>query len=337
MIKVGVVGLGRLGRVHADNIANRIPNVTLTAVCSLQEEDLTYAKKEWDVENTFTSYEEMVDSGTIDAVVIVSPSGFHTSQVQYAMSAGLHVFTEKPLGVDVESIEKTIEIIEKYPEQVFLLGFMRRYDDSYQYAKDLLDSGELGEITLIRCYGIDPSAGMESFVEFAKNADSGGLFLDMAIHDIDLIRWFTDKEPKKVWAIGKNAAYPELDELNELETGAAMMQLEDDVMALLVSGRNAAHGYHVETEIMTTLGMLRIGNAPEKNLVTVYDDNGVVRPTSQDFPERFGSAFVNEMEEFANCILEGRQPDITAYDGLRNTQVAIACQESFDGNKLVEL
>lgn len=337
MTKIGVVGLGRLGKTHADNIFKRVPNTSLAAVCSIVEEELEYARKEWKVENTFNNYEEMIDSGVIEAVVIVSPSAFHTEQVRYAMEAGLHVFTEKPLGVDLVDIENTIKVIDKYPNQVFHLGFMRRYDESYQYAKKLLDSGELGEITLVRCYGIDPSSGMESFVEFAKNSNSGGLFLDMAIHDIDLIRWFTNKEPQKVWAIGKNAAYPELDDLNELETGAAMMQLEDEVMALLVAGRNAAHGYHVETEIMTTKGMLRIGNSPEKNLVTVYGNGGVVRPTSQNFPERFREAFVNELVEFSNCIKENRQPEINAYDGLYSTKIALACQDSFNKNKIIDI
>lgn len=337
MIKVGIVGLGRLGRTHADNIANRVPNFSLTAVCSIVEEEIDYAKNEWGVNNTFNSYEEMVDSGLIEAVVIVSPSGFHTEQVRYAMKAGLHVFTEKPLGVDEKDIEETINLINNFPDQIFHLGFMRRYDASYIYAKQLLESGELGEITLIRCYGIDPSSGMESFVNFARNSNSGGLFLDMAIHDIDLIRWFTNKEPEKVWAIGKNAAYPELDDLNELETGAAMMQLEDNVMALLVAGRNAAHGYHVETEIIATNGMVRIGSAPEKNLVTVFNSNGVIRPTSQNFPERFREAFINELIEFSNCIKESRQPEISAEDGLRSTTIALACQESFNKNKIIDI
>src|SRR5690606_16864905 len=146
--------------------------------------------------------------------------------------------------------------------------------------------------TLIRCYGIDPSSGLESFVNFAKNSRSGGLFADMSIHDIDLVRWFTGKEIKRVWAIGKNAAYPILDKLGELETGAAMMQLEDKTMAILVAGRNAAHGYHVETELIGTKGMLRVAQQPEKNLVTIFNNEGVVRPTSQNFPERFHDAFI---------------------------------------------
>ena len=336
-IRVGIVGLGRLGKVHAKNLSSAVSGCELTAACSLVESELAFAQKELGVKYTFSSYEEMVQSAVIDAVFIVSPSGFHCEQVRLAMENGKHVFTEKPLGIEIEDIKKTQEVIEKYPEQVFMLGFMRRYDESYQYAKKMVEDGEIGEVTLIRCYGIDPSDGLESFVKFAMNNDSGGLFLDMAINDIDLVRWFTGQEVEQVWAIGKNAAYPELDQVGELETGAAMMSLKDKTMALLVAGRNATHGYHVETEIMGTKGILRVAQVPEKNLVTVMNNQGIVRPCSQNFPERFREAFIREAQEFISCIQEKRQPAVNAEDGLQSTKIALACQESFDTNRLVQL
>jgi len=337
MIKVGIIGLGRLGRTHAENLALRVPNVELVAACSIVDEELDYAKETLNCSQTFKDFNTMVDEGGLDAVIIASPSGYHTEQIRYAIEAGLHVFSEKPLGIDVEDIESTVSVIDEHPDQIFQLGFMRRYDESYQYAKEMVDNKEIGEVTFIRSYGIDPSVGLESFVEFAKNSSSGGLFLDMAIHDIDLVRWFTKKEPKKGWAIGNNIAYPELDDLGELETGAAMLQLEDDVMAVLVAGRNASHGYQVETEIMGTKGMLRVANAPEKNLVTIYDNNGVVRPTSQNFVERFKDAFLNELLVFIDCIEKDQQPEVTAKDGLESTKIALALQSSFEKNEIVNI
>lgn len=336
-IKVGIVGLGRLGKVHAKNLAENVQGCQLVAACSFVQEELDYAVTELGVQETYKNYEEMVKSPTIDAVFIVSPSGFHCEQIQLAMEHGKHVFSEKPIGLDLAEIHETERVIKSRPDQIFMLGFMRRYDDSYRYAKRLVDAGELGELTLIRCYSIDPSSGMESFVKFAGASDSGGIFMDMSIHDIDLVRWFTKKEVSKVWAIGKNAAYPELDKVGELETGAAMMQLENQAMAILVAGRNCHHGYHVETELIGTKGMLRVAAAPEKNLVTIMDETGVVRACSQDFPERFREAFVNEAKEFIACIKEKRQPQVSAYDGLQSTKVALACRKSFETNELIEI
>lgn len=336
-IKVGIIGLGRLGKVHASNLAFKVPNCELYAACSMVEAELDYAKKELGVSKTYDNYDEMVKDPELDAIFIVSPSGLHCEQIQKAMENGKHVFSEKPIGLDITEIEKTIAVIDAHPDQIFMLGFMRRYDADYQYAKEMVDNGELGELTVVRCYGIDPSDGMESFVKFAGASNSGGLFADMSIHDIDLVRWFTNQEVKKVWALGKNAAYKQLDEVGELETGAAMLQMEDKTMGILVAGRNCHHGYHVETELIGTKGMLRIAQVPEKNLVTIMNEHGVVRPTSQNFPERFSQAFVNETAEFINCIKEKRQPGVNANDGLQSTKVAIACQKSYEEDELVSL
>ncbi|MEI5989994.1 iolG [Enterococcus termitis] len=336
-IKVGIVGLGRLGKVHAKNLAENVQGCQLVAACSFVQEELDYAVIELGVKQTYKKYEEMVKSPSIDAVFIVSPSGFHCEQIRLAMENGKHVFSEKPIGLDLAEIKETQRVIQNHPNQVFMLGFMRRYDDSYQYAKQLVDSGTLGELTLMRCYSIDPSSAMESFVKFAGASDSGGIFMDMSIHDIDLVRWFMKKEVNRVWAIGKNAAYPELDEVGELETGAAMMQLENQAMAILVAGRNCHHGYHVETELIGTKGMLRVAAAPEKNLVTVMNEQGVVRACSQDFPERFREAFINEAKEFIACIKEKRQPEVSAYDGLQSTKIALACKKSFETNELIDI
>lgn len=337
IINFGIVGLGRLGKIHAENLAKNISGSRLTAACSIEKEELDFAKNILGVEKIHHSFDEMIKDSSLDAIAVVSPSGFHTEQIKKSLAQGLHVFCEKPIGLEIKEIEKTITEIRNHSDQTFMLGFMRRYDDSYLYAKKLVDQGELGDLTVIRCYGIDPSSGLESFVKFAKNSSSGGLFADMSIHDIDLIRWFSKSEVNKVWALGKNAAYPELYKLGELETGMAMLELEDKTMGILVAGRNAVHGYHVETELIGTKGMLRIANIPEKNLVTLYDLNGVVRPTSQDFPERFKQAFINEMKEFISCINEKRQPEVTAEDGLEATKVAAACKRSWLRNSLEEV
>jgi len=334
MVKFGIVGLGRLGKIHATNIAKNVPGAGLVAACSLDKNELDYAKETLGVKHLYTSYEEMVGSGFIDAVAIVSPSSFHLEQIEVAMQAGLHVFCEKPIGLDIPSIEKLVPMIEQKTDQVFMLGFMRRYDESYQYAKERLNAGQIGDLTVIRCYGIDPSSGMESFVKFAKESPSGGIFADMSIHDIDLVRWFTGSEAKRVWALGNNIAYKELDEVGELETGAAMLEMADGTIAFLLAGRNAAHGYHVETELIGTKGTLLVAQHPEKNLVTLLNEHGVVRPTSQNFPERFKQAFVTEMKEFVDCINEKRQPNITPRDGLQATVVADACQTSWKNGKI---
>ncbi|PMB83587.1 inositol 2-dehydrogenase [Dolosicoccus paucivorans] len=336
-VRLGIVGLGRLGKTHARNLVSEVPGCELVAACSVVEEELEFARKNLGVKKTYNSYDDLISDDEIDAVVIVSPSGMHCEQITKAFEAGKHVFSEKPLGLEMDEMERVKEVIESRPDQKFMLGFMRRFDPSYQYAKELVEKGEIGKISFIRAYGIDPSTGMESFVKFAKTNPSGGLFLDMAVHDIDLIRWYTGSEFDQVWAVGNNIAYPELDEAGELETGSALATMKDGSFAIMVSGRNAAHGYHVETEIYGTEGSLRIANIQEKNLVSIYNADGAVRPISQNFPERFQQAFVNEMKEFVKIIREDLPSPINPEDGIQATKVALACGKALETNQVTKI
>ncbi|WMJ79401.1 inositol 2-dehydrogenase [Clostridium sp. MB40-C1] len=335
-IKVGIVGLGRLGRQHAENLAFRIPNAELLAVCSVVKEEVEQVQKEWGIKYGYINYDEMLENKELDAIFISSPSGYHCEQIIKALEAGFHVFSEKPLGLYLDEAKKAAEVVNQYKDkQVFMLGFMRRYDASYAYAKKKIEEGAIGDPVLIRCYGLDPSSAMEGFLKFAKNSYSGGLFLDMAIHDLDLARWYMGSEAEKVWAIGGAYQYPEFKELNDAETGSAMVKFKNGTMGIFVAGRNCAHGYHVETEIIGTKGTLRVATVPEKNMVTVFDETGARRECSQGFLERFEQAYLAETQEFINCIVENRQPAVTVEDGVLSTALGYACKESFETGELV--
>ena len=195
-IKVGIAGLGRLGKVHAQNIAYKIPNAELTAACSIVPAELEYAKQNLGVTDVYTDFREMLAKADIDAVAIVTTSSEHCWQIEAALDAGKHVFTDKPLGVDVEQCKQAERAVERHPELTFMLGFMRRYDHSYQIAKQKMDRGDIGDIILVRCYSQDPISIIEGTLEYAPR--SGGQFIDMSIHDFDLIRWLTGSEPRKL-------------------------------------------------------------------------------------------------------------------------------------------
>lgn len=336
-VKLGIVGLGRLGRCHAENIAFKIPGAELIAVCSVVEEEVKEVQKLWNIKYGYTDYNEMIENKELDAVFISSPSGYHCQQIKLALGKGLHVFSEKPLGLYLEDAIDAMDSVNSHPDQVFMLGFMRRYDKSYAYAKKKIENGDIGKPVLVRCYGLDPKAAMKPFLNFAKNSYSGGLFLDMAIHDIDLARWFIGAEIEQVWAIGGAYEYEEFNDLNDAETGVAMAKFENGAMGIFVAGRNCAHGYHIETEIIGTSGSLRIGTTPDKNLVTVFDDRGVSKECVSGFLERFEDAYLEEVKEFVNCILENRKPDVKVEDGVLSTLVGYACKESFESGELVQI
>ena len=334
-IRIGAVGLGRLGHRHAWNLRFAIPGVELAALCDADAEKLHAVAREWGVARAYTDFAAIIDGGGLDAVAIVSPSHLHTAQIAAALERGLHVFSEKPLGTTVEECRIAEAAVEKHPDRVFMLGFMRRYDPSYAYAKKMIAEGRIGRPFLFRGYCQDPESAIQGAIAYAGH--SGGQFIDMAVHDIDLARWFMGSDPKSIFAIGGCYAHPEFAQYSDGDNVAALMHLKDDGMAFLFAGRTAPHGYNVETEIMGTEGILRIASVPQKNLVEILDRHGVRKECSQNFLERFGDAYLAEMNEFVRCINEGCRPEVTVYDGTKCTEIAYKCKEAFETNELVRL
>ena len=333
-VRIGSVGLGRLGLQHAVNAASRIRHAELTALCDIDGTKLKEVSDKLGVRYSFTSFEEMIACKEIDAVVLVSPSGLHTGQIAAALAAGKHVFSEKPLGTTVAECKNAEKAVEAHPDLVFMLGFMRRFDESYRYAHDRVISGEIGRIILFRSYGQDAEKFVESSIAYAPH--SGGTFLDMSVHDIDLARWFTGSEPETVYAIGASYAHPEFAKCKDGDNVSCLMKFKNESMVFLFAGRTAPHGYNVETEIIGTKGILRIASVPQKNMVEILDNHGVRRECSENFLERFDTAYVNEVQEFVNCIIEGRKPKVTVYDGTRVSEIAYTCKAAFETGNLLK-
>lgn len=333
-IKTAVVGLGRLGYQHAYDVMFRIPEAELVAACSVVEEERNRVK-EWGVA-LYSDYDEMLGKQKdIEAVVIVSPSGFHAAHIESALKAGKHVFCEKPLALTVEECERVVKICEAYTEQCFQLGFMRRYDPSYAEAKRKIDAGEIGRPIMIKATSLDPISAIEGFLRFAPT--SGGEFLDMAVHDIDLALWYMGDKIKTIYAVGDAYCYPELKDYKDGDNVCGVMQFENGAVAILHAGRLAPNGYQVETEIVGTKATLRISAVPNKDRVQIYNCDGVLVECVQTFNERFDEAYLLEKEDFFGCILEGRTPICGAMDGLRSAQAAYAATEAYQTGEIVRL
>ena len=334
-VKVGIVGLGRLGSVHAENLAFKIPGCKLVAACSLVEKELEWAKDYLKVDFVTTDYKKMVDEADIEAVVIVSSSPEHCWMIEYALDAGKHVFCDKPLGCSLEECKRAEAAVERHPDKLFFLGFMRRYDPSYAHAKEQIDAGKIGKPYLVKATGLDPEALVESCIKFSKT--SGGIFIDAASHDIDLMRWFLGGEITEVYAAGTTFKHPEFAENGDTETGMAMLKLDNGTVAFLHVGRTAPHGYHTETEIVGTEGHLRIAGVPWKDRTMIYDQYGARQEIIENFPQRFAEAYLLEMVDFIDCIQKDRKPELTVYDGTKATIVTYAITDSFHSGKAVQV
>ena len=334
-VKIGSVGLGRLGYEHACNIANLIPGAELAALCDVDEKRVKEVAAELGVPYTYTDVAEMVKNPELDAIVIVSPSMYHADHIKLALDAGKHVFCDKPLDTTIEKCKQAEKAVEAHPDKVFMLGFMRRFDDSYAEAKQRIENGDIGKVVLVRSYTQDPRTTIEGTLKFAPH--SGGQFLDMCVHDIDLIRWFTGSNIKKVWGIGGVFEFDLYRELNDADNAAATVQCENGAMGFMFTNRTHGAGCNVETEIIGTHGTLRIANVGRKNMLQIVDGSGAREEYYPDFLSRWHQAYVNEIKEFVACINEGRKPGVTVYDGTKVSQAAYRCKESFETGLLLEV
>lgn len=334
-LKIGIIGVGRLGFEHASNLAFRIPGAELVAIC---DANLARAKEvgaELGVSAVYDDPKALCENPEVEAVAIITNTASHVEMIRIAMDAGKHVFCEKPLADTVEKCKEAEKIIESHPELNFMLGFMRRYDNSYKLAKQKIDNGDIGDIILVRCYSQDPIAIIEGTLEYAPR--SGGQFIDMSIHDIDLIRWITGSEPKSMWAIGGCYEFKQYKDWDDGDNVGCLMQCENDAMAFFFAGRAAAHGSHVETEIIGTRGTLRISGIPTNSMVEVMSEHGVCRECYQDFISRWHEAYITEMEEFCACVEEKRRATPNVYDGTKSTNIAFECKRSFLSGEKINL
>lgn len=334
-INVGIVGLGRLGRVHAENLAFRIPNARLVAVCAQTEASLDWAREHLEIHACYRDFEEMIQCEQLDAVAIVSPSDLHCAQITAAVRRGLHVFFEKPLGTDLEECLATQEIVAQHEELVCMPGFMRRYDKSYVDAKAKIDAGVIGTPYMMKCTGIDPESAIEGTLRITGSF--GGIFMDLGIHDVDLMRWLLGCEPAQVHAVGTTVKYPQFREGGDYETAAALYQFENGAIGMAHAGRCSPYGYHVETEIIGTEGTLRVSGVPAKNLTQVYDVHGIRTACVESFPERFEEAYLAEMQEFVNCVCQNRKPAVTIEDAVKATAIASAAGQALKTGKIMKL
>jgi len=334
-LRIGVIGVGRLGFEHAGNIANRIPTAQLVAVCDGNEQRARQVAAQLGVAKVYTDPAALCADPAVQAVAIVTNTASHVDMIRIAMEAGKHVFCEKPLADTVDKCRQAEAIVAAHPDLVFMLGFMRRYDHSYRLAKAKIDAGDIGRIILVRCYSQDPIAIIKGTLEYAPK--SGGQFIDMSVHDIDLIRWLTDSEPVRLWAIGGCYEFEQYRQWHDGDNVSCLMQCANEAMAFIFAGRAAAHGSHVETEIVGTRGTLRVASVPADSLLEIMDANGVRRECFQDFLTRWHDAYIAEVEEFCACVAEGRQARPDVHDGTRSTQIAFSCTASFRQNELMTL
>jgi inositol 2-dehydrogenase len=321
---IGLVGVGRLGRIYARDIATRIPETRLVAIADPDPIARAQVAAEHEVEAAFAETEKLLEAPGIDAFVIVGPTHTHRGHVVAAAARGLPIFCEKPPAL---TLAETLEM-KRAVEQAsvfFQMGFMRRFDAGYAAAKKRVDAGDIGNPVVFKSSSRDP---YRTTLEYANPRSSGGMILDMGIHDFDLARFFMG-EVQSVQALAGTLAYPELKTVGDIDNAVVTLEFADGRLGVVDLSRNGIYGYDIGTELLGTAGTLRIGYLRETPLI-VMTKNSVAHDTVPYFMERFADAYTAQLRNFAQNVLEGRKAPVTIDDGIAALRIAIAAHRAYE-------
>ncbi len=317
-LNVGLIGLGRLGRVYARDLGTRIACARLVAVADVDKDAVDEVTREIDGARGYTNPTELIADPAVDAVIIVTPTSTHGELTKAAALAGKAIFCEKPLAITMDEAIAMRRVVQE-TGVFFQLGFMRRFDRGYVAAKERLGAGAIGDAVVFKSTSRDP---YPPSVEYANPASSGGLLIDMGIHDFDLARWFMG-EVATVQAIGGALAYPQLAAIGDIDNAVVSLVFDSGRLGVVDLTRNGIYGYDITTELLGTAGTLRIGYLRETPLL-VMTGSGVTHDAVPYFMERFRDAYTTQLENFAKNVLHGRTPPITADDGVEALRIAVA-------------
>ena len=326
-VRIGVVGLGRLGRRHAQNLTLRIPGASLVAAASPIADERDWAVSTFPGIKTYESLSDLLAHDGLDAVWLITPTSMHASQTIEVLEAGKHVFCEKPLALEVADCDRVIEVAKAHPDQLVMIGFMRRFDNAYAEAKRMIDAGELGDIFSIRCCAEDPVDPEGFFVRFAPT--SGGIYLDCCIHDIDLVRWMLDgADARHVSSAGSRIMYPALGECGDVDNGFATVNFDSGAVATFHVSRTSHRGYEANMIIAGTKGTVEIGKNVPRRPLTLETAGGRQIEGQVDFFERFDDAFLNEARAFVEAVQTGGPTPSSIEDAREATSLACAMREA---------
>jgi inositol 2-dehydrogenase len=317
-LKVGVVGLGRLGKVYVRDLAGRIPETIVAAVADSDRALADQIAEEFDVPKAYGSAEDLIADRDVDAVVVVSPTHSHREIVIAAARSRKPTFCEKPPALSLAECAAMSDAVNK-SGTFFQMGFMRRFDPGYAAAKEKIAQGAIGRPLVFKSTSRDP---FRPSLEYANPASSGGIMVDMGIHDFDLARWFMG-DVATVSAIGAVLAYPEMASIGDIDNAIVTLVFADGRLGVIDLTRKGVYGYDISTDLLGDAGTVRVGYLRETPILTMTK-SGIAHDTVPYFMERFERAYTLQLQNFAQNVLQDRLPAIVIHDGVEALRVALA-------------
>lgn len=325
-VKLGIIGLGRIGKIHLENITYRFPDAAVVAIADPLYKTGDNAISE---HYAFVPAQELVERKDIDGVLICTPTDTHADLIEMAAKAGKHIFCEKPQDLSLERAQHSLTVI-KENQVKFMLGFNRRFDPNFLKIKSLIDKGEIGNPHVLKITSRDPAPPPVSYIE-----SSGGLFLDMSIHDFDMARYLMRREVVEVFAKGMVLIDPAIGKAGDIDTAVTTLTFDDGSIAVIDNSRQAAYGYDQRVEVFGSGGMAKAeNNKPDNHELSNAAGIHSALPL-YFYLERYTASYLKEIAMFIQSLRNEAAIPVTGQDGIKAMAIAIAAGRSMKENRPV--
>jgi myo-inositol 2-dehydrogenase/D-chiro-inositol 1-dehydrogenase len=330
-LNLGLIGAGRIGRVHAQNLAYRIPAARVAAVADVSLKAAEQCAADYQIPAVYPDPQPIFENKAIQAVVICSSTDTHAQFISQAAAAGKHIFCEKPIALDLAVIDQALAVVDQAGVKL-QIGFNRRFDPSFKQARDVVAEGKIGTPHLVRITSRDPAPPPPEYVKV-----SGGIFLDMTIHDFDMARYLINSEVEEVFATGAVLVDPAIGAAGDVDTAITTLRYASGALGAIDNSRKAVYGYDQRVEVFGSDGVVVVSNHTPHN--AVYSNTAGVHAALPlyFFLERYTEAYVAEMKAFIDCILHDTPSPVTGLDGRIPVVMGLAAGKSFRERRPVKL
>lgn len=330
-IKIGVIGAGRIGKIHASNIIKNFPDIEVKAVADIYADNIQEWAAGLGIAKVYADYKKIIEDPEITAVIICSSTDTHSQITIEAAEAGKHIFCEKPIDYDVDRIYAALAAVKKAGVK-FQVGFNRRFDHNFKRVKEVIQRGEIGDVQIVKVVSRDPAPPPIEYVKV-----SGGMFLDMTIHDFDMVRYLTGSEVTEVYANAGVLVDKAIGEAGDVDTALISLKFKNGAIGMIDNCRKAVYGYDQRVEILGTKGAISAANDTPTTVV-ISTDNAVLHDKPKYFfLERYMESFEAEMKEFFSSIANDTETVVSGIDGLKPVLIGLAAQKSYQEGRPVSL
>lgn len=330
-LKLGVIGAGRIGKVHIATLVQNVPQADIVAIADTNINVASEVAKMFGIASVFTDYMSVIKHPDVEAVVICSPTDTHAKYIIDSARAGKHIFCEKPVDLSIEVIKNAINEVEKAGVKL-MVGFNRRFDPDFLKIRQLVADGKIGDPHILKITSRDPAPPPAEY-----SAVSGGMFMDMTIHDFDMARYITGSEVTEVYAKSAVLVDPEIGKAGDIDTAVITLSFANGAIGVIDNSRKAVYGYDQRVEIFGSKGMaLADNNFPDNH--KYFANDGIHRSLPYNFfMDRYLDAYANEMKVFCDAIINDKEPPVSGQDGLMSVVIALAAKRSHLENRPVKL